>query len=72
MALEADVGNIINLRIARRLDEVAQILTQQGANPYRVQAYQNAAVNLRRLARSVDKNFRKRRRAWIAQNLRDR
>ena len=48
MALEADVGNIINLKIARRLDEVAQILTEQGANPYRVQAYQNAAVNLAR------------------------
>ena len=45
MALEADVGNIINLKIARRLDEVAQILTKQAANPYRVQAYQNAAVN---------------------------
>ena len=50
MALEADVGNIINLKIARRLDEVAQILTKQAANPYRVQAYQKAAVNLRRLA----------------------
>ena len=59
MALEADVGNITNLSIARRLDEVAQILTQQGANPYRVQAYQNAAVNLRRLARSVDEILEK-------------
>jgi DNA polymerase (family X) len=59
MALEADVGNIINLRIARRLDEVAQILSGQGANPYRVQAYQKAAANLRRLARSVDEILEK-------------
>lgn len=54
MALEAGRGNIINLKIARRLDEVAEILTEQGANPYRVQAYRNAAANLRRLPRSVD------------------
>ena len=45
---------MINLKIARRLDEVAQILTEQGANPYRVRAYRNAAASLRRLARPVD------------------
>jgi len=54
MALEASRGNVINLKIARRLDEVAEILTEQGANPFRVQAYRNAAANLRRLPRSVD------------------
>lgn len=54
MALEASRGNVINLKIARRLDEVAEILTEQDANPYRVQAYRNAAANLRRLPRSVD------------------
>jgi len=59
MALEADVGNIINLKIARRLDEVAQILSGQGANPYRVQAYQKAAANLRRLGPSVVNVFEK-------------
>lgn len=54
MALGAGRGNVVNLKIARRLDEVAQILSEQGANPYRVQAYRNAAANLRRLLRSVD------------------
>ncbi|HEX9788691.1 MAG TPA: helix-hairpin-helix domain-containing protein, partial [Candidatus Binatia bacterium] len=51
---EAGRGNVVNLKVARRLDEVAQILSEQGANPYRVQAYRNAAANLRRLLRSVD------------------
>ena len=59
MALEAGVGNIINLKIARRLDEVAQILSGQGANPYRVQAYQKTAANLRRLGPSVVNIFEK-------------
>jgi DNA polymerase (family X) len=54
MALEAGRGIVANLRIARRLDEVAEILSEQGANPYRVQAYRNAAARLRRLPRSVD------------------
>ncbi|HET7007264.1 MAG TPA: helix-hairpin-helix domain-containing protein, partial [Candidatus Binatia bacterium] len=45
------IGNSLNFRIARRLDEVAQILALQGANPFRVQAYQHAAETLRRLTR---------------------
>lgn len=49
----------VNLKIARRLDEVAQILSGQGANPYRVQAYQKAAANLRRLGPSVVNIFEK-------------
>lgn len=43
----------VNLRIARRLEEVAQLLNQQGANPFRVQAYLNAAETLERLVPSV-------------------
>ena len=54
MAQHATVANALNLKIARRLDEVAQILNEQGANPFRVQAYRTAAVNLRRLSRPVD------------------
>jgi DNA polymerase/3'-5' exonuclease PolX len=46
--------NALNLKIARRLDEVAQVLSEQGANPYRVQAYRNAASSLRCLVRPVD------------------
>jgi Holliday junction resolvasome RuvABC DNA-binding subunit len=44
----------LNSKIARRLDEVAQLLGQQGANRFRVQAYGNAAETLRRLSRPVD------------------
>ena len=51
-------GNVLNLKIARSLDEVAQILSEQGANRYRVQAYRNAAANLRRLPKSADEIFK--------------
>jgi DNA polymerase (family 10) len=40
-----------NLPIAARLEEVAALLEQQGANPFRVDAYRNAAQTLRRLER---------------------
>ena len=43
----------INAEIAGRLDDVAQILEEHGANPYRVLAYRRAANLLRGLARSV-------------------
>jgi Holliday junction resolvasome RuvABC DNA-binding subunit len=42
-----------NAEIARRLEEVAWLLEEQGANPYRVQAYRHAADTLRHLRRSV-------------------
>jgi putative hydrolase len=42
-----------NLEIARRLEEVAWLLNEQGANPYRVQAYRRAAETLRRLGQPV-------------------
>lgn len=40
--------DIQNATIASRLDEVALLLEEQGANPFRVQAYHRAAVTLRR------------------------
>ncbi|MGE5278190.1 MAG: helix-hairpin-helix domain-containing protein [Acidobacteriota bacterium] len=40
-----------NLPIAARLEEVAALLEQQNANPFRVDAYRNAAQVLRRLGR---------------------
>ena len=52
------IGNSLNFRIARRLDEVAQILALQGANPFRVQAYQHAAETLRRLTRPAEEILR--------------
>ena len=43
----------LNFLIARRFEEVAQLLEEQGGNPYRVQAYRRAADTLRRLPRSA-------------------
>lgn len=48
-----------NLDIAGRLDEVATIFAEQGANRFRVQAYRNAANVLRRLPYSVAEIFRR-------------
>jgi putative hydrolase len=42
-----------NATIARRLEEVAWLLNEQGANPYRVQAYRHAAEMLQRLDRPI-------------------
>jgi ERCC4-type nuclease len=47
----------LNDDIAGRLDEVARILNEQGANRFRVQAYQRAATALRQLARPVSEIF---------------
>jgi putative hydrolase len=42
-----------NATVARRLEEVAWLLEEQGANPYRVQAYRHAADVLHHLHQSV-------------------
>lgn len=47
----------LNEDIAGRLDEVARILAEQGANRFRVHAYQQAATVLRGLARPVSEIF---------------
>lgn len=44
---------LLNAEIAQRLLEVAQLLHDQGANPYRVQAYRHAAETLRHLGQPV-------------------
>ena len=43
----------VNLDVASRLDEAGRLLLEQGANPYRVRAYQRAAETLRALDRPV-------------------
>jgi len=43
----------LNLQVAAKLDEAAQILEQQRANPFRISAYRNAAGTLRDLDRDV-------------------
>jgi DNA polymerase (family X) len=44
---------MMNVEIARRLDEVAELLTEQRANPFRIQAYRHAADTIRKLSRSL-------------------
>lgn len=43
-----------NVVIASRLDEVANLLQERGADPYRVAAYRRAAERLRVLSRPVE------------------
>jgi DNA polymerase (family X) len=47
----------INTDIAGRLDEVARLLEEQGAQRFRVQAYRHAAESLRSLGRPVSDLF---------------
>ena len=48
----------MNAGIATRLEEVADILEAQQANPYRVQAYRRAAMTVRYCHRSMDEIVR--------------
>lgn len=53
-ASRPDPGAIaVNLDVARRLEETGRLLGEQGANPYRVRAYYQAAETLRGLDRSA-------------------
>jgi putative hydrolase len=47
----------LNEMIAGRLDEVARLLAEQGANRFRVEAYRHAATTLRGLQRPVSEVF---------------
>ncbi|MFO0579890.1 MAG: helix-hairpin-helix domain-containing protein [Polyangia bacterium] len=47
------MSEIPNAEVADRLDEAAQLLEQQGANPFRCRAYQRAAAFVRSLERPV-------------------
>jgi len=51
------VAASINDDVAGRLDETARILAEQGANRFRVQAYQRAATALRQTIRPVDELY---------------
>ena len=44
----------LNAHVANVLDETARLLEEQRANPFRVQAYRNAADTVRGLRRGVD------------------
>jgi Holliday junction resolvasome RuvABC DNA-binding subunit len=54
----SSAGKNLNFRIARRLEEVAQILQSRGGNPFRVQAYRHAADTLRHLTRPAEEILR--------------
>lgn len=56
--IRQSVSGSPNIDIAGRLDEVANIFGEQGANRFRVQAYRRAANVLRRLPRSVADIFK--------------
>ena len=47
------MAELLNVEIAQRLREVGRLLQEQGANPFRVQAYRQAAEILLRLDRPV-------------------
>ncbi|HSN72357.1 MAG TPA: helix-hairpin-helix domain-containing protein [Steroidobacteraceae bacterium] len=47
------MSTALNLQVADKLEEAAQVLEQQRANPFRVTAYRNAAGTLRDLDRDV-------------------
>jgi putative hydrolase len=52
------IASSINSAVAGRLDEVAQLLEEQGANVFRVSAYRRAATMLRGLQRPIDQVVR--------------
>jgi len=47
----------LNTQVAMRLDEVADLLLEQRASPFRVQAYRHGAETVRRLERPVNEIF---------------
>lgn len=52
------MADSLNEQVAARLQEVAQILNEQGANYYRIEAYRRAATMLTRLKRPVQEIVR--------------
>jgi hypothetical protein len=48
----------VNAEVAARLEEVARILNDQGANPFRVDAYRRAAMTIRRITKPVSEIVR--------------
>ena len=48
----------VNRRLAGRLDEVARLLQEQGANPFRVEAWRRAAAVVRGLDQPIDQLLR--------------
>jgi len=49
----------VNIEVASRLEEVARLLDEQGANRFRVEAYLNAARTVRSLDRPISEVVKK-------------
>ncbi len=58
MSQAAESGTLSNREIADRLSSVAQMLTVEKANPYKIRAYRRAAALVRGLGESVDELVR--------------
>ena len=54
----------INTEMAARLKEIARLLDEQGANQFRVRAYQRAAGTLKNLKRPLKFSARRRMMIW--------
>ena len=52
------MAEALNSDIAQRLMEVAQLLSEQGANPFRIRAYEHATETLRNLPNPISEIFR--------------
>jgi len=52
--LDAAMSSALNRQIAEKLDEMAELLEAQGANPFRVRAYRRAAGALGELDRDLE------------------
>jgi DNA polymerase (family 10) len=49
-----DIQTLTNAEIADRLSTLAQLLSMEKANPYKIKAYRRAADTIRGLGESVD------------------
>ena len=50
---------LMNEQVARRIEEVADLLSEQGTNPYRTRAYRRGAATVARLSTPVSEILRR-------------
>ena len=53
-AMASEASHLSNAEIADRLAGLAQLLSTQKENPYKIKAYQRAAAKIRTLSESVE------------------
>src|ERR1700744_2786730 len=54
IAMASETPNLSNAEIADRLAGLAQLLSTQKENPYKIKAYQRAAAKIRTLSESIE------------------